>query len=440
MSRSLELLELLAITAGGAGAPGPAGARGRDGNPAALPRPWGNTAYVSATGNDDTATGAPWAPFKTIQAAVDAVCAAPTSKAEYETPVTLFLVGPANFVENVTINARINVRLELQGKVRIQGKITFRARDTLRFASTIYPTLSVVGVGMSNTSSIGGATFDIYDTAAFRLGDGTDAITVDASGADLVSWSAVYVGNLSVEGAITRTNAVAMGGWIVEDNCYHFPDVGTAAITWPQGGGNDTGGWLYGVNTTYQGTISVEVVGEHAFSQFARNVTVQRAINVQGLRQCDFSGARTWTGPAGSLSLDAYGQAAIRNAGWTLAGGATFTRRDGSARVQSTSATETQIAANTNDWAISLAASRHRVSSDAARNVTGIAGGVDGLECVLMNVGAQTITLKHQDAASAAANRIIGVAGADVSLVANGSVTLCYDGTTARWRCLAVTA
>ena len=53
---------------------------------------------------------------------------------------------------------------------------------------------------------------------------------------------------------------------------------------------------------------------------------------------------------------------------------------------------------------------------------------------------AQTITVKHQDAAAAAADRIVTVDGADLVLKVGGSITLVYDGTASRWKVVSHTA
>lgn len=99
-----------------------------------------------------------------------------------------------------------------------------------------------------------------------------------------------------------------------------------------------------------------------------------------------------------------------------------------------------QITANQNDYDPANAFMRQthvttwRISSDAARNITGIAGGRQGLRLLLVNTGGFAITLKNDDANSTAANRILG-GGADVVIAATtGSAQLVYDDTTARWR------
>lgn len=75
-----------------------------------------------------------------------------------------------------------------------------------------------------------------------------------------------------------------------------------------------------------------------------------------------------------------------------------------------------------------------RLSSDAARSVTGLVAGVDGQELRIFNVGSQTITLEHQDVGSTAANRFLCTSAADIVLAADEGAGLMYDSTSTRWR------
>jgi hypothetical protein len=78
-----------------------------------------------------------------------------------------------------------------------------------------------------------------------------------------------------------------------------------------------------------------------------------------------------------------------------------------------------------------------RLSSTGAVNVTGLrAAGVSPAHRVaLTNVGANTITLKNENASSAAANRL--ALNADIALGAKQGCLLAYDQTLARWVALA---
>lgn len=75
-----------------------------------------------------------------------------------------------------------------------------------------------------------------------------------------------------------------------------------------------------------------------------------------------------------------------------------------------------------------------RLSSDASRNITGLAGGSGGRMIAIANIGAQNIVLQNANTGSAEANRILTGTGADVTLGADDVVWLFYDSYTQRWR------
>lgn len=75
-----------------------------------------------------------------------------------------------------------------------------------------------------------------------------------------------------------------------------------------------------------------------------------------------------------------------------------------------------------------------RISSDAARNITGFAATSSGDARLLVNTGSFTITLVHQSSSSTASNRIICVGSANLEIQSQGSVVVYYDGTDSRWR------
>jgi len=89
----------------------------------------------------------------------------------------------------------------------------------------------------------------------------------------------------------------------------------------------------------------------------------------------------------------------------------------------------------TNDLTLSTNASYFRISSSVNTDVTGInsTSVSDGRLVIIVNVGTNTITLKHQNAGSAAANRFDLPGGGDVILGPRGTATVIYDGSDARW-------
>ena len=98
--------------------------------------------------------------------------------------------------------------------------------------------------------------------------------------------------------------------------------------------------------------------------------------------------------------------------------------------------TPAQITADQNDYAPSglTTCSTLRVSSDAARNITGLSAAETGRILILHNVGSFNIVLKNESTSSTAANRFYG--SADVTIGSNQCAVLQYDGTTSRWRVL----
>lgn len=106
------------------------------------------------------------------------------------------------------------------------------------------------------------------------------------------------------------------------------------------------------------------------------------------------------------------------------------------ARKDSTQSAPSQITSNQNDYnpssVVCATTTTMLVNADAARDVTGIAGGVAGCDLFLFNNGSFAITLKDASASSTAANRFDF--GADFVLASKAAVHLKYDGAASRWR------
>lgn len=98
----------------------------------------------------------------------------------------------------------------------------------------------------------------------------------------------------------------------------------------------------------------------------------------------------------------------------------------------------TLAAGTTNDWA-PITANNYRVDpSSGAATVTGLATvASSGRIAIITNVStvaANTLTLTNEDALSTAVNRFVLPAASPLVIRAGGSLTLKYDGTSARWR------
>lgn len=97
--------------------------------------------------------------------------------------------------------------------------------------------------------------------------------------------------------------------------------------------------------------------------------------------------------------------------------------------------TPAQITANQNDYgALIHSGCVLRLSSDAARNITGMTGGFEGRVVIIHNVGSFNITLVDESVLSSAANRFALIA--DLVLIQDQSCILHYDNTSTRWRCI----
>jgi hypothetical protein len=99
-----------------------------------------------------------------------------------------------------------------------------------------------------------------------------------------------------------------------------------------------------------------------------------------------------------------------------------------------TMASPAEITDNQDDYTLA-AGDILRLTSDAAYSISGIAAGDDAEARLLINVGAHDLTLKHEDAASSAANRLVVPWAGDYVMSAGGGAALVvYDGTSDRWR------
>jgi hypothetical protein len=95
--------------------------------------------------------------------------------------------------------------------------------------------------------------------------------------------------------------------------------------------------------------------------------------------------------------------------------------------------TPATLTADANDYAPG-AGDIYRLSADAARNITGWTAWTDGTVKLLVNVGVNNITLKHQSASSSASNRFIIQWSGDFVIGPGGSAIIFCDATDSRVR------
>lgn len=92
-----------------------------------------------------------------------------------------------------------------------------------------------------------------------------------------------------------------------------------------------------------------------------------------------------------------------------------------------------QITGDVNDYATD-GFSHLRLDADGAHDITGFAGGSAGKMLYITNISASTLTFNNEDAASAAANRIITGHAAPLTLTATETLIFMYDAVSSRWR------
>lgn len=95
--------------------------------------------------------------------------------------------------------------------------------------------------------------------------------------------------------------------------------------------------------------------------------------------------------------------------------------------------TPAQITVDQNNYALTNLGVQ-RLSSDAARNITGIVAAANGSTRLLINVGSFNLTLVHESASSTAANRFTCSTGANIVLSPNQAADIWYDTVSSRWR------
>lgn len=93
-----------------------------------------------------------------------------------------------------------------------------------------------------------------------------------------------------------------------------------------------------------------------------------------------------------------------------------------------------QVTADQNNYAPAnfATAAALRITTDANRTITGLAGGASGRVVAIYNIGSFNLVLANESASSTAANRF--ATGSDVTLTPDTGVVLQYDATTLRWR------
>lgn len=188
------------------------------------------------------------------------------------------------------------------------------------------------------------------------------------------------------------------------------------------------------------------------------NLTAPFTTSVQGIVPASGGGTTnylradgTWAAPGSSSSGGATGDVQYSNGASGFAAEAAFnyTAASNDLVIPGTTVTEdfalagdnqpAQIAAATNDYALSATASVTVVDADQTRVITGMTGGADGRMMTLINDGASdsVLILRREDTGSTAANRF--AMNADAVLDPSESAVFWYDSTASRWRLISTT-
>jgi len=175
---------------------------------------------------------------------------------------------------------------------------------------------------------------------------------------------------------------------------------GTLAAT---RGGTGTGTYTLG-DTLYSSASNV-------LSKLAGNTATTPKVLAQ-IGTGSVSAAPAWVGPLGSTYIDL-------TASWAWTGAHTF----GSTFALTGDISPSQITSNQNDYSPTglSTASTLRLTTDASRNITGLAGGADGRIIIIHNVGTNAIVLVDESSLSTDANRF--ALSADVTLNAAQETT-----------------
>lgn len=96
--------------------------------------------------------------------------------------------------------------------------------------------------------------------------------------------------------------------------------------------------------------------------------------------------------------------------------------------------TPATLTADANNYSLAGAGVVRLSTSGNAIAITGVVATSPGDARLLINVGANNLTLKHQSTASTAANRFLAPNSIDYIVLPGDSVAILYDGTDARWR------
>jgi hypothetical protein len=274
-------------------------------------------------------------------------------------------------------------------------------------------------------------------TAAGRIqaGDGTIALpSLTYLSEPTTGWSRPSAGQMSLSNGGTQSVVWTAAGQFVK-NGYVISTNGVGA--------NEIYGLSGGFTTAAEGPVYV-----YNNAQFSASTGVsQKGFRIYS--DVNQTGAASFTSlyVNQSLTTGTTGSPVFGSGGGWLAdfssGGATKFSVSSDGGVAKTAISPAVMAATENDYAGAARAGFTRLTPNALNTVvTGLSATNirDGHRLTVINIGNKTLTFNHQDAGSAAANRIITSTGAAIVLTQDQTVEFMYDLTTARWRQIALIA
>ena len=405
--------------------------------------------YVDLDEGDDAAALAelgspPWPqqqnrPFKNVSTAL-AYIGDPTNAEEFEAPFIVHVKGQpgAQYVDEQGPSLRLpnrRISFVLSEGIWLFTNFVAILNDAMKFGSAV--SWHYAFFGSSGIAPIGEPAGNVNGLFS-RIGDGTAFLSLvqnAPAGSKLVE--IVLARGLAVHGTILHSDDfVANDIQLTYINAQQIQ--GRMGPTIVGSAGKITlalaQNALFNSAADFKGHCVANVIDSVCAGDFNVAAAPDLIPGARGFVNCHIDPLVTWTGPDASLWVDGTTNLFVQ-------GAAGIARVDTKLRTsRNVVVTPAQITANQNNYAIGTA-NVLRLSSDAARNITGIVNGgsptEDGRELLIINVGAQDIVLTNEDAASTAINRIITGTGASVTLATLASARLIYDVTSARWRIVA---
>lgn len=247
-----------------------------------------------------------------------------------------------------------------------------------------------------------------------NLGAGAPAVNIDKNGAT----GRVFSSNVTLGGAATAAHAIAgtvthtapantnNGAMLVQNNVANTGN--STSLRGLHIGTVDTSGGFRQAIAIQAAVNATRSAGASTLQNVGLQATATGGQDNQAIRTLD-----------GDVQLNTSTGATVLNKSYRLAG----------------ELVPATITVNENNYSPTgfADAATVLVQSTGPVNITGFAGGATGREIVIYNVGVNTITITHQDAASTSSNRVIGINGANITLSANRSVILRYANSLARW-------